>query len=88
MPRVNQRSASNIALDAFHEPELALAAAILAQMGEDMRGVKCSRDEQQDARTFLYSAWCQALCDGLGVSYWQVRNMARNGQLDSTCISS
>ncbi len=77
MPRVNQRSASNIALDAFHEPELALAAAVLAQMIEDMRGVKCSKDAQRDARTFLYSAACESLCDGLGVSYYSVRNMAR-----------
>lgn len=77
MSRVNQRRASNLALDCFHEPELALAAAILVKMVEDMRGVKCSRDEQQDARTFLYSAWCEALCDGLGLSYYTVRHMAR-----------
>lgn len=72
-----KRYSVTAALSAFAEPEFALAAAVLAQMIQDMRGVKGSRDEQSDARTFLYSAWCQALCDGLGINHYRLCHMTR-----------
>jgi hypothetical protein len=72
------RNAIATALTSFPEPECALAAAVIAQTVADMRGADCTPREQQDARRFLYSAWCEFLCDGLGMSYYRVRRLARS----------
>ena len=61
------------ALKAFQEPGEQIAVAVLVQTLQDVRGVKCTRREQREARTFLYSEMFEGLCDGLGLDPFRVR---------------
>lgn len=63
--------------DSYTEPRLAIAAAVIMQTVQDVRGVKCSKVEQRDAQRFLYSEWFDTMCDGLGLDPFWIRRLAR-----------
>lgn len=75
MARSNIRITVSHALNAYREPAHTLAAAVIVQTIQDVRGVQCTREEQQAARAFLYDGWFDCLCDGIGIDPFRVREL-------------